>query len=81
MNLNKADDDDTDLLLQEIYPEYGPVFPLAQLGMELVFEIGSNLEKPDLVKLLPEDRTVCRHPVVRLRLIQLGREKRVLRWA
>ena len=31
LNLNKGDEDDTDLLLQEIYPQYRPVFPLAQL--------------------------------------------------
>ena len=31
LKLNKADEDDIDLLLQEIYPEYRPVFPLAQL--------------------------------------------------
>lgn len=47
LDLNKPDDDDTDILLQEICPEYQRVFPLAQLGMELVFEIARDLNKPD----------------------------------
>ena len=36
-DLKRVDDDNTDLLPQEIYPEYRHVFPLAQLGMELIF--------------------------------------------
>ena len=81
LDLNKPDDDDTDILLQEVYLEYRPVFLLAQLGMELVFEIGRHLNKPDLAKLLLVDRTVSRHPVVRLRLLQLRHKKRILQWA
>ena len=80
LDLNR-DEEDTDELLQEMYSEYRPVFPLASLGMELVFEIGRHLDKVDLVMLLITDKTTSRHPVVRLRLLQLRREKRVLRWA
>lgn len=57
------------------------MFPLASPGMELVFEIGRHLFKVDLVMLLIANKTTSRHPVVRLRLLQLRREKRVLRWA
>ena len=49
--------------------------------MELIFEIRRHLDKVDLVMLLVVDTTISRHPVVRLRLLQLKREKRVLRWA
>lgn len=80
-HLNKSGDDDTDLLLQMIYPEYRPVFSLAQLIMELLLKIGRYLEKPDLIRLLLTDRTVSRHPVVSLRLLQLKREERILWWA
>lgn len=81
LDLNKPNDDDTDSLLQGIYPEYRPVFQLAQLGIELVFEIGCYLSKPDLAKLLLVDRTISHHPVVRLRLLQLRCKKRILLWA
>ena len=81
LDLDKPDDDDTNILLQEIYFEYQPVFPLAQLGMELILEIGRHLGKPNLAKLLLADRTVSRHPMVRLRLLQLRLEKGSLRWA
>ena len=80
LDLNR-DEDDTEELLQELYSEYRPVFPLANLGMELIFEIRCHLDKVDLVMLLVLDKTVSRHPVVRLRLLQIRREKRVLRWA
>lgn len=75
LDLNKLDDDDTNILLQEVYLEYQPIFLLAQLGMDLVFEIGRHLNKPDLAKLLLMDRTVSRHLVVRLRLLQLRHNK------
>ena len=80
LNLNKVDEDDTDLLLQVIYLEDWPIFLLAQLGMELVFETGRHLEKPDLVKLLLTNRTVSCHLVVCLKLLQLRCEKKILRW-
>ena len=78
LNLNKADEDDTDLLLQMIYPEYRLVFPLAQLSMELLFKIGRYFEKLEQVTLLLTDRWVSCHRVVRLRLLQLRREKMIL---
>ena len=41
----EKEEDDTDQLLQELYMEYRPDFPLATLTMELVFEVGRHLTK------------------------------------
>ena len=79
--LDLEKEDDTDQLLQELYTECRPMFPLATLTMELVFEGGRDLTKTDLVKFLIADKTIAGHPVVRLRLWQLGRKRRMLRWA
>lgn len=80
LDLNR-DEDNTDALLRELYPEYRPVFSLASLGMELIFEFGQCLDTVDLVMLLIANKTISRHPVVHLWLLQLMREKRVLKWA
>lgn len=62
-------EDDIDLLLQEIYIEYRPIFPLATLAMELVSEVGRHLAETQLVKFLNADKTIAGHPVVCLRLL------------
>ena len=62
LNLDNNDGDDTEALLDGLYPAYQPIFPLDLLSMELVFEIGRHLEKPDLARFLISDKTVARHP-------------------
>ena len=75
------EEDDTDIMLQEIYLEmYRPIFPIANLAMEIIFEIGRHLSEKELVRFLVTDKTIAGHPVVRLRLLQLRRKRRILRW-
>ena len=75
------EEDDTDVMLQEIYLEmYRPIFPIANLAMEIIFEIGRHLSEKEFVRFLVTDKTIAGHPVVRLRLLQLRWKRRILRW-
>ena len=64
------EEDDTNIMLQKIYLEmYRPIFPIANLAMEIIFEIGRHLSEKELVRFLVTDKTIAGHPVVRLRLL------------
>ena len=49
--------------------------------MEFLCKIGRNIGNPYLVRLQLVDKIVSHHPVVRIKLFQLRREKRILHWS